>query len=132
MMGDIQLCCLGRDGRMVLCPSCSLMLCSQLFYREVEVVPACPPGRVNPDSVPTDGGKGDLGSAPAIGTECTTLESLQFDFATIEAATNRLSAQNRIGQGGFGKIYKGTLSNGQKIAMKRLSASSKQGTVDFK
>lgn len=41
-----------------------------------------------------------------VGTECTTLESLQFDFATIEAATNRFSVQNRIGQGGFGEVYK--------------------------
>ncbi|XP_028788794.1 putative cysteine-rich receptor-like protein kinase 32 [Neltuma alba] len=64
-----------------------------------------------------------------VGTERTTLESLQFDFTTIEAATNRFSVQNRISQGGFGE---GTLSNGQKIAVKRLSASSEQGTLGFK
>ncbi|KAF7840685.1 cysteine-rich receptor-like protein kinase 25 isoform X1 [Senna tora] len=40
------------------------------------------------------------------GTECTTLESLQFDLATIEIATNRFSYENRIGQGGFGEVYK--------------------------
>ncbi|XP_028767828.1 cysteine-rich receptor-like protein kinase 10 [Neltuma alba] len=66
------------------------------------------------------------------GTECTTLESLRFDFATIEAATNRFSDQNRIAQGGFGEVYEGTLSNGQKIAVKRLSTSSEQGTLEFK
>jgi len=39
-------------------------------------------------------------------TEYTTLESLQFDLATIEAATNRFSNENKIGQGGFGEVYK--------------------------
>jgi len=34
------------------------------------------------------------------------LESLQFEFAKIEAATNRFAAENRIGKGGFGEVYK--------------------------
>ena len=34
------------------------------------------------------------------------VESLQFDFVTIEAATNKFSDENRIGEGGFGKVYK--------------------------
>jgi hypothetical protein len=36
----------------------------------------------------------------------TDIECLQFDFATIEAATNRFSDENKIGQGGFGVVYK--------------------------
>jgi hypothetical protein len=35
-----------------------------------------------------------------------TVESLQFDFATIEAATNKFSGDNKLGQGGFGAVYK--------------------------
>ena len=34
------------------------------------------------------------------------LESLKFDFATIEAATNNFSDENMIGKGGFGAVYK--------------------------
>ena len=34
------------------------------------------------------------------------VESLQFDFVTIEAATNKFSDDNKIGEGGFGKVYK--------------------------
>jgi hypothetical protein len=36
----------------------------------------------------------------------TTVESLQFDFATIEAATNKFSNDhNKIGEGGFSTVY---------------------------
>jgi len=31
---------------------------------------------------------------------------LQFDFVTIEAATNKFSDDNKIGEGGFGEVYK--------------------------
>lgn len=34
------------------------------------------------------------------------VESLQFDFATIEAATNNFSENNKLGKGGFGDVYK--------------------------
>ncbi|CBI29180.3 unnamed protein product, partial [Vitis vinifera] len=62
----------------------------------------------------------------------TTEQSLQFDLATIQAATNNFSDHNKIGEGGFGAVYKGTLSSGQEIAIKRLSKSSGQGAVEFK
>ena len=35
----------------------------------------------------------------------TTVESSQFDFATIEAATNKFSDDNKLGEGGFGAVY---------------------------
>ncbi|OIV91163.1 hypothetical protein TanjilG_30385 [Lupinus angustifolius] len=60
------------------------------------------------------------------GNESTTLESLQFNFAAIEAATNKFSDENLIGQGGFGEVYKGTLHDGREVAVKRLSKSSGQ------
>lgn len=66
------------------------------------------------------------------GTEITTVESLQFDLGTIEAATNKFSEVNKLGEGGFGEVYKGTLPNGQEIAVKRLSRSSSQGAEEFK
>ncbi|KAI9198543.1 hypothetical protein LWI28_017912 [Acer negundo] len=60
--------------------------------------------------------------------DISTVESLQFDFGTIQAATNGFSTDNKLGEGGFGVVYKGVLSNGQEIAVKRLSRSS--GQVD--
>ncbi|KAK7343557.1 hypothetical protein VNO77_12372 [Canavalia gladiata] len=40
------------------------------------------------------------------GNDSTTLESLHFDLATIEAATDKFSYDNMIGKGGFGEVYK--------------------------
>ncbi|OIV91162.1 hypothetical protein TanjilG_30384 [Lupinus angustifolius] len=59
-------------------------------------------------------------------------ESLQFDLATIGVATNNFSDENKIGRGGFGVVYKGTLPDGQVIAVKRLSVTSLQGPVEFR
>ncbi|XP_057463249.1 cysteine-rich receptor-like protein kinase 25 [Actinidia eriantha] len=64
--------------------------------------------------------------------EITTVESLQYDFITIQSATNNFSVGNQIGKGGFGVVYKGTFPSGQEIAVKRLSQSSGQGAEEFK
>ncbi|CAI9087735.1 OLC1v1021883C2 [Oldenlandia corymbosa var. corymbosa] len=58
-------------------------------------------------------------------------ESLQYNFGQIQACTNNFAIQNRIGEGGFGPVYKGTMPNGQTIAVKRLSRGSSQGTEEF-
>ncbi|KAK2654120.1 hypothetical protein Ddye_013976 [Dipteronia dyeriana] len=52
-------------------------------------------------------------------------ESVQFDLRTIATATNSFSDGKKIGQGSFGRVYKGTLYNGQEVAVKRLSRSSR-------
>ncbi|XP_068322763.1 cysteine-rich receptor-like protein kinase 26 isoform X2 [Pyrus communis] len=59
-------------------------------------------------------------------------ESLQYDFETIKSATDDFSDANKLGQGGFGAVYKGRLPNGRYIAVKRLSKNSKQGEREFK
>ncbi|KAF7827596.1 G-type lectin S-receptor-like serine/threonine-protein kinase [Senna tora] len=60
------------------------------------------------------------------------LELPYFDLPTIVQATNDFSSDNKLGQGGFGPVYKGTLGDGQEIAVKRLSQSSGQGLQEFK
>ncbi|KAL3342750.1 hypothetical protein AABB24_026670 [Solanum stoloniferum] len=50
----------------------------------------------------------------------------------IRAATQNFSEENKLGEGGFGPVYKGTLSNGITIAIKRLSRTSGQGLKEFK
>ncbi|KAF8030676.1 hypothetical protein BT93_E2952 [Corymbia citriodora subsp. variegata] len=62
----------------------------------------------------------------------TTTESLQYHLATIQAATNNFSHRNKLGEGGFGAVFQGRLPNGQEIAVKKLSKSSRQGVGEFK
>ncbi|XP_048132903.1 cysteine-rich receptor-like protein kinase 29 isoform X10 [Rhodamnia argentea] len=64
--------------------------------------------------------------------EISTADSQQFDFDTIRAATDDFADSKKLGQGGFGAVYRGRLSNGQEIAVKRLSQNSHQGEVEFK
>ncbi|KAM3701616.1 hypothetical protein ACJW31_05G187200 [Castanea mollissima] len=64
--------------------------------------------------------------------EISSTESLHFDFPTIRVATDNFSDANKLGQGGFGVVYKGRLSSGQEIAVKRLSPGSGQGDLEFK
>ncbi|KAK8457531.1 hypothetical protein SEVIR_3G200800v4 [Setaria viridis] len=59
-------------------------------------------------------------------------ESLLYDLSMLRAATDNFSEENKLGEGGFGPVYKGTLQNGQDIAVKRLSATSQQGQVEMK
>ncbi|KAK8594475.1 hypothetical protein V6N13_015397 [Hibiscus sabdariffa] len=59
--------------------------------------------------------------------DISTADSLQYDFTTIEAATDGFSDANKLGEGGFGQVYKGILPNKQEIAVKRLSRGSGQG-----
>lgn len=59
-------------------------------------------------------------------------ESLLYDLSTLRAATDNFSEENKLGEGGFGPVYKGTLQDGQEIAVKRLSKTSQQGHVEMK
>uniref|UniRef100_A0A803LKW2 Uncharacterized protein n=1 Tax=Chenopodium quinoa TaxID=63459 RepID=A0A803LKW2_CHEQI len=64
--------------------------------------------------------------------ESRVLVSLEFGLDTIRLATDNFSEANKLGQGGFGIVYKGKLSNGQEVAVKRLSRDSGQGDSEFK
>ncbi|CAN7081505.1 unnamed protein product [Brassica oleracea var. botrytis] len=66
------------------------------------------------------------------GDDITTAGSFQFDFKAVEAATNNFSQRNKLGQGGFGEVYKGTFPNRLQVAVKRLSKTSVQGEKEFK
>ncbi|KAJ6796526.1 receptor-like serine/threonine-protein kinase SD1-8 [Iris pallida] len=60
------------------------------------------------------------------------LELPLFDLTTIVAATDNFSASNKLGEGGFGPVFMGTLEDGQKIAVKRLEKTSGQGGTEFR
>ncbi|XP_040366479.1 probable leucine-rich repeat receptor-like serine/threonine-protein kinase At3g14840 isoform X3 [Rosa chinensis] len=59
------------------------------------------------------------------------LQTGLFRFKQIKAATNNFDAANKLGEGGFGTVYKGELLDGTTIAVKQLSSKSKQGNREF-
>ncbi|KAG7957444.1 hypothetical protein I3843_11G174700 [Carya illinoinensis] len=59
------------------------------------------------------------------------MELLIIDLTAIANATDNFSSKNKLGEGGFGPVYKGTLVGGQVIAVKRLSKNSGQGSNEF-
>ncbi|XAR56434.1 Non-specific serine/threonine protein kinase [Bertholletia excelsa] len=59
------------------------------------------------------------------------LQTGYFTLRQIKAATDNFDPAKKIGEGGFGPVYKGVLSNGSVIAVKQLSSKSKQGNREF-
>ncbi|XP_066323462.1 cysteine-rich receptor-like protein kinase 34 [Miscanthus floridulus] len=59
-------------------------------------------------------------------------ESEQLNLVVVRAATNNFSDENKLGEGGFGEVFKGTLQDGKEIAVKRLSQNSSQGFHELK
>ncbi|RLN39842.1 Cysteine-rich receptor-like protein kinase 10 [Panicum miliaceum] len=55
-----------------------------------------------------------------------------FDFEQVLVATDHFSEENKLGQGGFGAVYKGQFPEGLQIAVKRLASQSGQGFTEFK
>ncbi|KAL4599912.1 hypothetical protein ACB092_11G161200 [Castanea dentata] len=55
-----------------------------------------------------------------------------FSYESVSAATNNFSDANKLGEGGFGPVYKGKLLKGQEIAVKMLSKRSGQGLEEFR
>ncbi|KAK2969618.1 LOW QUALITY PROTEIN: hypothetical protein RJ640_029780 [Escallonia rubra] len=60
--------------------------------------------------------------------------SRQFSLADIQSATDNFSEELVIGRGGFGKVYKGSITDreGMTVAVKRLNPRSRQGAREFR
>ncbi|XP_020155796.2 cysteine-rich receptor-like protein kinase 6 isoform X1 [Aegilops tauschii subsp. strangulata] len=61
-----------------------------------------------------------------------SIDSLIIDLSTLRGATSNFAEENKLGEGGFGAVYKGDLPDGQEIAVKRLSRNSGQGIGELK
>ncbi|PRQ31244.1 putative protein kinase RLK-Pelle-DLSV family [Rosa chinensis] len=121
-------CCSGKSGARVLKPSCNIRFENNLFYMSTadsQVNIPAPATPATPET-PSPPERDDTLE------EISLVESLQYDFEDIRSATDDFSDENKLGQGGFGVVYKGRLYNGRYIAVKRLSKSSEQGDREFK
>ncbi|KAK1353942.1 putative LRR receptor-like serine/threonine-protein kinase [Heracleum sosnowskyi] len=59
------------------------------------------------------------------------LRTAYFSLRQIKVATNNFDPVNKIGEGGFGPVYKGVLPDDAAIAVKQLSSKSRQGNREF-
>ncbi|KAF3777370.1 G-type lectin S-receptor-like serine/threonine-protein kinase [Nymphaea thermarum] len=108
---DIEGCFNGKQGGRILTGSCNLAFGAQpFFFGDPTVVSLPQPNNENEDDC----------SLP------------QISLRTIENATDNFSEEFELGEGGYGPVYKGKLTNGQEVAVKRLSLTSRQGLKEFK
>ncbi|KAL1161467.1 hypothetical protein V6Z11_A07G136500 [Gossypium hirsutum] len=54
-----------------------------------------------------------------------------FSYSELKAATEDFNPSKKLGEGGFGDVYKGTLSDGRVVAVKQLLVASNQGKDQF-
>ncbi|KAK4491956.1 hypothetical protein RD792_002740, partial [Penstemon davidsonii] len=126
---DLPRCCGSRMGGRVLTPSCNLRYETSIFYNESRLREVLEPPPSPPPSIRTQ----PMSPSPQSDVdEISFVESLKYEFEKIRAATNDFSEANKLGQGGFGAVYKGKLLNDQEIAVKRLARDSGQGDLEFK
>ncbi|XP_050234988.1 probable LRR receptor-like serine/threonine-protein kinase RFK1 [Mercurialis annua] len=59
------------------------------------------------------------------------IQTISFTLKQIKAATKNFAPENKLGEGGFGPVYKGILADNTVIAVKQLSAKSSQGNREF-
>ncbi|KAG6696167.1 hypothetical protein I3842_09G134600, partial [Carya illinoinensis] len=83
--------------------------------------------------IPKMGSYGPLISAISVEPNIKGLElqTSSFSFKQINIATNNFDPANKVGEGGFGPVYKGLLADGTVIAVKQLSSKSSQGNREF-
>ncbi|KAJ0020573.1 hypothetical protein Pint_32290 [Pistacia integerrima] len=74
-----------------------------------------------------------MGSKYSNGTTASVNSNLgyRFPFVAVQEATNNFDESWVIGIGGFGKVYKGVLNDGTKVAVKRGNPRSQQGLAEF-
>ncbi|XP_059651168.1 G-type lectin S-receptor-like serine/threonine-protein kinase At1g11330 [Cornus florida] len=117
----------------VLIGSLTIAICIYLSWRWM----ARPPGRKNKLEkllFKRGGVNLDCSNESILGKNLNRidLEELPlFSFQKLAIATDNFDVANKLGQGGFGPVYKGKLSSGQDIAVKRLSKFSGQGLEEF-
>ncbi|KAJ8440243.1 hypothetical protein Cgig2_024008 [Carnegiea gigantea] len=82
----------------------------------------------------TRGTSHTMGSKYSNGTVTSVASNLGYriPFAAVQEATNYFDESWVIGIGGFGKVYKGVLGDGTKVAVKRGNPRSQQGFAEFR
>ncbi|KAG2577780.1 hypothetical protein PVAP13_6NG246300 [Panicum virgatum] len=122
-------CCYGHQGGVVLGYNCNLRVEIYTYYDLALDAP--PPGRPAPPPSSFVGERRDNNNNTKEGG-IRYVEPEQLNVAMLRAATNNFSEENKLGEGGFGEVFKGVLQDGEEIAVKRLSQNSSQGFHELK
>ncbi|XP_047065584.1 cysteine-rich receptor-like protein kinase 6 [Lolium rigidum] len=69
---------------------------------------------------------------PSYSEDIESVDTMMIDISTLQAATCDFAESNKLGEGGFGVVYKGTLHDGEEIAVKRMWKSSTQALEELK
>ncbi|XP_009417409.2 cysteine-rich receptor-like protein kinase 44 [Musa acuminata AAA Group] len=147
-LGLMQSCCDKNQGGVVLKYRCFLRYETYSYYNMSVPTSPLPPLSSALSSAPPPGATANPPPPPAVvdsnsssssaidaevgGAKSEKPNSLLFDFETLKVATNNFSDANKLGEGGFGPVYKGVLSDGQEVAVKRLARSSQQGFAELR
>ncbi|KAK3430297.1 hypothetical protein EUGRSUZ_E01830 [Eucalyptus grandis] len=118
-----------RGGGRILQPSCSV-----LYRMDVAGEPGGQPPAPSTTKKPsTESGSEEFSKERTRGEKLVASQELSLiRLDIIRAATQNFSNECKLGEGGFGPVYKGTLADGKEIAVKRLSRTSGQGLIEFK
>lgn len=71
------------------------------------------------------------GSVPAQGSFPHPTSTRFLPYEELKEATNNFAPSSILGEGGFGRVYKGVLSDGTPVAIKRLTSGGQQGGKEF-
>ena len=82
---------------------------------------------ITPNKIYPGGGGSQVGS---MGMGMGQSNSM-FSYEELHAATGGFQQVNKLGEGGFGKVYKGVLRDGREVAVKVLTVGGGQGEREF-
>ncbi|CAL9087112.1 unnamed protein product [Musa acuminata var. zebrina] len=156
-LASMQSCCGKNQGGVVLKYRCYLRYETYSYYNMSVATSPLPPLSYALSSAPPPGATANPPPPPAVvdsnsssssardagklqyiiklyvgGAKSQKANALLFDLETLKVATNNFSDANKLGEGGFGPVYKGVLSDGQEVAVKRLARSSQQGFAELR
>ncbi|CAM0879067.1 unnamed protein product [Alopecurus aequalis] len=144
----LQLVCMVKDARMggrVYALRCNVRFDAFMFYddKNIRRIQFSSPLSMAPVPAPARTGKSKVtlqeksthrfqGDGLVWEMEAELSGFSVFEFHQILRATNNFSEENKLGEGGFGPVYKGHFPEGIEIAVKRLDSDSDQGFIELK
>nr|XP_029120416.1 cysteine-rich receptor-like protein kinase 3 isoform X2 [Elaeis guineensis] len=113
--GSVARCLPASDGK-ALNAGCYLRYSTEPFYVA--------------QTVESGGSSSDIDGSQEI-IRSISSSNLNFKYEDLRIATDNFSQMNKLGQGGFGSVYKGVLPDGREIAVKRLFSTTRQWLDQF-